>query len=1157
MRDFVHLHVHSIGSVMDGLNKIEDIVDKAKTNGQKAIALTDHGNINQIINFYYYAKESGIKPLIGMEAYFVDDMNIKDKTNKHIVLIAKNNQGLSNLYKIVSEANRNGFYYKPRLDWNILEKYHEGLIITTGCQNGILSNYILKDNDIDTAMKVLNKLYNIFKDDLYIELQYHNIKLETDNKDIKTDGDYFNILKNIAIKMNIPFIITNDSHYTNDEDYIAHNIIVASAWGKQIKNPNDIRFTIKDESIKDGDSLFEIMAPVFGAKETEYAFQNTVKIADKCNVEIESSLMHLPELQKGLDAERYLTDLTYKMAYKKYGNPLPKHIQKRIETELDLINGTGFANYFLILRDIIENSGVNFGNARGSAAGSLVSYLIGITKVDPLKYGLLFERFLNIGRTSLVEEQFEGLMTENNTNNTIKDHLQMIELLKHKYKIDIYNERINKELDYFIETKNGIQILEKILNSNKKTKDNKLNLYLLELLGKCGKANLNEAPKVKLNTTSPPDIDVDVSYLNRQKAIDYIKNKYGDNNVNHISTYVYIKIKMAIQEVGRVLGIPYGIVLQASKTIPNLYKGTIYDAIEEFPKLKKMYNDVFINNFGEKITGKDWFDLSQKIIGTIKAQSIHAAGIIITPEDTANYAPIVKTNGVLAVGFDGPTAEHMGLLKLDLLGLKTVDVIYETIKLIEEKHGIKIDPYKDMDLDDVNVYKNIYHTGMTDFCFQFSSDGMKNLLQQAKPDNLAELAIMNALYRPGAMRFIDDYIAIKNGDKPKDYIFEELKPILEETKSVFVYQEQLMSAAQILSSFSKAEADALRRGIAKKKPEVLVDLKEKFISRAVKNGYNKDKIEDIWKRRIVPAGEYSFNKSHAVSYAMLSFFTAWLMNYYPTETITTYLNIYSSNREKLMDYINLSQKYGIKILPPDINTSNIGFTAVKESIIRVGLSSIKGIGEKAAEEIINNRPYKNILDFLRKNTTNKKVLESLILSGAFDEYYPNRQDLYNNIDQMINLKNAPKTTLFGDPEEILIPNKKLTVHNTIFLAKKEIEVLGLFITYSLDDILGKVLHKLNGIPLADLVKYADINSTYKTYGIIKEVKLTKTKRKKQAMAFITITDGQGNEMRCVLFPETYEQYHEYVNEDNIVFIQGQYQEDGNMVITDVKLVKEA
>ncbi len=395
---------------MDGLNKIEDIVDKVKENGQKAVALTDHGNISQMIDFYTYATEQGIKPLLGSEMYFVDDITSKDRSNKHIVLIAKNNIGLSNLYKLISDANRKGFYYKPRIDWNILEKYHEGLIMTTACQNGILSKYLIDDNDLEGAVKAIDRLHNIFKDDFYIELQYHGIAINAKNEKIKTDADYYNILKLIAIKKNIPFIITNDSHYTNDEDYIAHNIIVASAWGRQIKNPNDIKFTIKLESIKNGDEMFDIMSPIFGGKETEYAFANTVNIANKCDVTLGDTIMHLPEMQKGLDAEAYLRDLTYKKAYEKYGRPLPKDIEERIETELDLINGTKFANYFLILRDIIHNSGANFGNARGSAAGSLVSYLIGITKVDPLKYGLLFERFLNIGRASLIEEQFSDII---------------------------------------------------------------------------------------------------------------------------------------------------------------------------------------------------------------------------------------------------------------------------------------------------------------------------------------------------------------------------------------------------------------------------------------------------------------------------------------------------------------------------------------------------------------------------------------------------------------------------------------------------------------------------------------------------------------------------------------------------------------------------
>lgn len=736
------------------------------------------------------------------------------------------------------------------------------------------------------------------------------------------------------------------------------------------------------------------------------------------------------------------------------------------------------------------------------------------------------------------------------------NHIEIKELLKNKYNIDINNPRIKKELEYFTETKNGADILEKILQSNKRTKDNKLNLYLLELLGKCGKANLDEPPKVQLNTTSPPDIDIDVSYLNRQKVIDYIKNKYGENNVNHISTFVFIKIKMAIQEVGRILGIPYGIVLKASKSIPNLYKGTIYDAIEEFPQLKEIYEGTFTNNSGETISGKDWLELAQRITGAIKAQSLHAAGIIITPEDTTNYAPVVKVNDTFAVGVDGPSAEKIGLLKLDLLGLKTVDVIYETLKLIKEKYDIDIDPYNDINLEDKEVYNNIYHTGMTDFCFQFSSDGMKRLLQQAKPTNISELAIMNALYRPGAMKFIDDYIAIKNGEAPKDYIFEELKPVLEETLSIFVYQEQLMKTAEILASFSKAEADTLRKGVAKKRADVLSELKQKFLTRAVNNGYDRYKIEDIWETRIVPAGEYSFNKSHAVSYAMLSYFTAWLMYYYPTETITTYLNVYSANRDKLISYINLSQKYNIKILPPDVNTSNIGFTMIRKGMIRVGLSSIKGIGEAAAKQIIKHRPYNNVLDFLRKNTTNKKVLESLILAGAFDEYYPDRRDLYNNIDKMINLKDAPRHVLFGEPDTMLIPNREKTIHDTVFLAKKELDMLGLFITYSLDDILSSVLYKLNGVPLSYIINNAEMNEIYRTYGIIKEVKLTKTKRKQEPMAFITITDGLGSEIRCILFPEVYSQYYEYINEDNIVFIQGQYQEDGNIIIQTLKQVKE-
>lgn len=967
---FSHLHCHTQYSLLDGAAKIPEMLKKAQEDGMPAVALTDHGNMFGAFKFVAEANKYNVKPIVGCEFYMVEDRHKKQFSKEqkderfHQLMLAKNEQGYKNLSKLCSLGYMEGLYSKwPRIDKELIEKYHHGLIATTCCLGAEIPQAIMNKGEQE-AETLFKWWLDIFGEDYYIELQRHQLK----EQELVNET-----LLRFAKKYNVKVIATNDSHYVDQEDANAHDVLLCVNTGEFQSKPiwkgegfgsKDYRFGFPNDQF-----FFKTQGEMQALfKDIPQALDNTNEIVDKINTPKLTRDILLPNfpLPGGFGTtDQYLRHVTYEGARssKRYGE-LTGEVEERIEHELNIIKTMGFAGYFLITADLIKagrDRNVMIGPGRGSAAGSVVAYCTGITNIDPIKYSLLFERFLNPERISM------------------------------------------------------------------------------------------------------PDIDTDFDDEGRQLVIDYVVNKYGKNRVAQIITYGTMAAKMAIKDVSRVTELPLGEANALAKLVPERPGITLTRAYGEVPELKAIRN-------GTDLRG-EVLKMAEKLEGSVRNSGIHAAGVIIAPDDLTEYIPVStsKDSDLLITQFDGKVIEAAGMLKMDFLGLKTLSIIKDCLKLIEKNTG-KIIDIDDIPLDDPHTFK-LYQRGDTVGTFQFESAGMRKYLQVLKPTDIEDLIAMNALYRPGPMEFIPNFIKRKHGKESVEYPHELLEPILKNTYGIMVYQEQIMQTAQIMAGYSLGQADLLRRAMGKKKVEEMTKQRVIFIKGALeKHGISKEKAEEIFDI-MERFAAYGFNRSHSAAYSVVAYQTAHLKSHYPAEYMASVLTHNQSNIEKITFFMDECKRQDIKVLGPHVNESGLNFEVNPEGQIRFGLGAIKGTGEAAVEAIISERnqggPFQDIFDFAERvnlRTVNKKTFESLAMAGAFDcfEGFHRRQYLHASegdtslIEMVIRFgnrlqseKNASQVSLFGGESGVNIPLPKVPpceAYSDLEKLRIEKEVVGFYIS---------------------------------------------------------------------------------------------------------------
>lgn len=1052
MPDFVHLHTHSHYSLLDGLIKIDELLDKAREYNMKALALTDHGVMYGVVEFYQKAKERGIKPIIGVEAYLARN-SLQDKRPKidekpyHIVLLAKNKVGYLNLIKITSKAYLEGFYYKPRIDLEFLADHAKGLIGLTSCLQGEIPLSII-NNDLAKTEKLILKYNEIFgQNNFYLEVQDHpNLRYQT-----KVNEEMIQLGK----KLKIPVVATNDVHYLNSEDAEAHDILLCLQTKHKQKESKRLSYMGEDYSFKSP----QIMTEHF--KDHPEVIENTNKVAELCNFELELGQVTLPyfETPHNLDKDQYLRQLCKEGLKKRYDSQekIDPEILKRLDYELSIIQKTGFASYFLIVQDFInwaKKEGIVVGPGRGSAAGSIVSYLTNITNIDPIKYNLLFERFLNPERISM------------------------------------------------------------------------------------------------------PDIDMDFADKRRDEVIQYVERKYGKDHVAQIITFGTMAARAVIRDVGRVLGLTYTYCDKIAKLIPTFT--TLDQALNIVPELKEIYeSDPEI---------KKLIEIAKKLEGVARHVSTHACGVVITKESLDQRVPVQyasQDDKIIITQYSLHPIEDLGLLKMDFLGLKNLTIIEDTLKIIQKTKKIEIS-IDNIPLDDPKTFKLLQKVDTTGV-FQLESTGMKRYLRQLNPTTLEDIIAMVALYRPGPMDWIPNFIAGKHKKKVTKYLHPSLKSILEKTYGVAIYQEQVMQIAQELAGFTLGEADVLRKAVGKKIPKLLKQQKEKFIQGCLKNNIQKEIAEKIFDF-IEPFAGYGFNRAHAACYALIAYQTAYLKANFPTQFMASLLTSDYGDTDRVAIEVAECEQMGIEVLPPDINESYSTFTVVKESLeedqkprIRFGLTAIKNVGTSIVNAIIEERKqngnYENLEDFLRRVQTkdlNKKSLESLIKSGALDKFGERNQMLYNMEKLLTYAKTAQKektngqTNLFGMLPLAHLPSLRLEETEPTSKQQRiawEKGFLGLYISeHPLDEY--KEYFAKNTIPCREIGEYLG-RSRVRIGGVITQIQKILT-RNQEPMLFIKVEDTSG-EIEILVFPSTLKTNPEIWQEDKIVIVDGRISDKDGLI----------
>ena len=1083
MPDFVHLHVHSEYSLLDGMCRIKDLPKRAKELGMKAIALTDHGVMYGAVNFYKECVKEGIKPIIGCEVYvaprtrFQKEVGIDDDYS-HLILLAKNRKGYENLIKLVSMGFTEGYYYKPRIDTDILKEYSEGLICLSACLAGSINKAILAD-DMEKAKQIALWHKDVFGEDYYLEIQNNGLpeQVLVNQKLIM-----------LSRELDIPLVGTNDAHYLKQEDSYHHEILLCIQTGKKMNDETRMKFQTEEFYIKTPEEMADYFSSV------PEAIENTVKIADKCNFDFEFGVTKLPNYdvpEEFETHEAYFRKLTWDGIKQRYGENPSKEIIDRAEYELGVISKMGYVDYYLIVWDFIhyaKTHDIPVGPGRGSGAGSIIAYAIGITDIDPMKYGLLFERFLNPDRISM------------------------------------------------------------------------------------------------------PDFDVDFCYEKREKVIEYVANKYGQDHVSQIITFGTMSAKSVIRDVGRVLDVPYSDVDKIAKMIPFEIHITIDKALEENRELKNQYET-------DEVTRRI-IDIAKGLEGMPRNASTHACGVVITKNPVDTYVPLYVNDGNVVAQYTMVTLEELGLLKMDFLGLRTLTVIQDCIDLVKQNRGI--DVVFDEQMDDPNVYK-LWQEGKTFGIFQFESAGMTNFMKELKPDCLEDLIAGVSLYRPGPMDQIPRYVKGKLNPGHNEYTHQTLEPILNVTYGCMVYQEQVMQIVRDLAGYSLGRADLVRRAMGKKKLDVMAKEREIFIHGqvdeegnvvvpgCVRNGIDEASANKIFDE-MAEFAKYAFNKSHAAAYAVVSYRTAYLKAYYKEELMAATLNSFLGNLDKIPVYIADCREMGIEILNPSINESNTKFT-VHDNKIRFGLGSIKNVGVAVVDSIVAEREkngkfesFTSFCERVKNESVNKKCIESLIKAGAFDELGKNRATLlasFETILDTINNENRNKmenqVSMFDLFEE---NEQEIETQKYVFTEKEEMdkkdllslekEMIGVYISgHPLDKLKG-LMEKVSNFSTVDMMKMQDEiaeNGTSKTYkdgqnvkfvGIISKVN-KKFTRNNTTMAFLNVDDFYGS-AEIIVFDSVYGKTSHFIVEENIVLIEGRISiredEPVKIVATNIKEFSE-
>ncbi|MFQ6615719.1 MAG: DNA polymerase III subunit alpha [Fidelibacterota bacterium] len=1038
--EFVHLHNHSDFSLLDGAQSVSTLLDTIGDLQMDAVAITEHGNLFSAIKFYKHGKEAGINPIIGCEAYVAHGSRF-DKTprreggwgNHHLVLLAQDFKGYQNLVKLVTAGYLEGFYYRPRMDKELLRQFNEGLICLSGCLKGQVQEHAVR-GDYQRAKQAALELAEIFSGRFYLELQNHDIPEEETSRQV---------VAKLGKELDLPLVATNDCHYAREEHWEAHDILFCLGTGKDRDDPKRQRYATPEFYLKSQDQMRKLFTDYPGALE------NTRLIAESCHLEIPLGANLLPTFPIPSDVspatpDEYLEACCREGLKALYDSVTPD-LEKRLTYELNVIRKMGYAGYFLIVMDFVRHArekGIPVGPGRGSVAGSLVAYTLGITTIDPIRHQLLFERFLNPERISM------------------------------------------------------------------------------------------------------PDIDIDFCYEQRGEVIDYIKERYGHNSVTQIITFGKLKARQVVRDVGRVLGLSYGQVDRIAKMIPLGPGVTLDGALKVSPELQNLVN--------KDKTIRELVEFSKVLEGMNRHASTHAAGVVIAPGELTDYIPLYKSpQGDITSQYDMKGLEDLGLLKMDFLGLRNLTVIDQTEDLLKER-GVEID-MDTIPLDDPEVYRT-FSRGNTIGVFQFESSGMREYLKKLKPTGIEDLIAMNALYRPGPMEHIDDFIRRKRGRKKIDYIHPDLEPILNETYGIIVYQEQVMQIAHVIAGFSLAQADIMRRAMGKKQRRLMKAQETAFVQGAAKNGIPQRVAREIF-QLIEKFAQYGFNKSHSTAYAYIAYQTAYLKTHYPAEFMAANLTSEMTNTARVVTLINECHKLNLTVNPPDVNESDINFKALDEHTISFGLNAIKNVGVKALLNVISAReehgPFKDLFDFckyLDLRLVNKKVIESLISAGAMDSLEGNRAQQYAAVESALRYAQQVQAEAHDDQFSLFARKgrSESIVHAGPSLRdlddwseseklKREKEVMGFYLT---------------GHPLLKYARELENFSNYDFSGDTDEMQLKEIRvggvihdlkhhfdKKNQQMAFFSL-DCLGGKMEVLVFHDTFLTYKKLLKEESLVFVKG-------------------
>ena len=1058
MAAFAHLHVHTQYSILDGASSIPLLIDKVKSLGMEAVAITDHGNMFGVKEFHNTAVKKGIKPIIGCEIYvakrsIADVTGKEDRSGDHLILLAKNLKGYKNLIKLISLAWIKGFYYKPRIDKELLAQYSEGLIASSACLAGEIPDEIL-NGTTEGAEAALRSYLDIFGKDFYLEIQRHETyDPEADMKVFPLQQRAIEEIKKLSARYDVKIIATNDVHFINAEDAEAHDRLICINTAKDIDDPDRLRYS-KQEYLKSEEEMRKIFSDI------PEAIDNVAEIIAKVE---KYKLDHDPimpdfDLPEGYkDKDEYLRYLTYKGAKERWGDLTPEQ-RERIDFELVTIAKMGFPGYFLIVQDFLRAAremGVSVGPGRGSAAASAVAYCLRITDIDPIKYGLLFERFLNVDRTSM------------------------------------------------------------------------------------------------------PDIDIDFDEDGREAVLKYVVNKYGRDKVAHIITFGSMAAKMAIRDVARVQKLPLPDADRLAKLIPEKPGTTLLQAYNEVPELSKERES------SNKLISQT-LKYAEVLEGSIRQTGVHACGVIISKEPLDNYIPLctAKDAELAVTQYDGSHVQAVGLLKMDFLGLKTLSIIRDAIENIRKSKGITID-IDSIPLDDKETYE-LFSNGETTAIFQFESTGMKRYLKELRPNRFEDLIAMNALYRPGPMQYIPEFIKRKHSDKKVEYTLPVMEKYLNDSYGITVYQEQVMLLSQALGGFTKGEADTLRKAMGKKKRSIMDEMKVKFLEGCLKNGYDNQTVEKIWSDWESFA-EYAFNKSHSTCYALVAYQTGYLKAHFPAEFMAAVLSRNISDIKKITTFMDETRRMGMEVLGPDVNESNVNFTVNKAGNIRFGLGAIKGVGENAVIQLIEEREkggiYKDIYDLVERvnlNSLNKKNLEAMAVAGAFDcfenisraQYFALDSKGFSFIESLIRYGNNAKTirqtssqTLFGESGGFdLVKPEPSSCSDWPKLEKlnREKEVIGIYLSsHPLDDFRLEI-NTFTTATLADLQNlqnYLDREVTIA--GMVTDTKngISKNNKPYGSMTLQDYTDS----FRFILFDKDYIDNSKYFTTGYYLLIKGKVQ----------------